>query len=110
MDFSSQILLENERALLRPIKKSDAKDLFHIANDPEIWRFTTTSVTNKAEMKRYIEHALAALQNKSRYPFLVVDKLNGNIGIFLSIFSDLINPTKIKCKFSGSWLLLSSLR
>lgn len=73
--FHNNIILENERALLRPLELTDEKYFipFVIAN-PTTWKYSLNGPKDEASMKNYFA---AAIQNKAdhkEYPFIIFDK------------------------------------
>ena len=77
-DPSSEYILEDERALLRPLKESDIELLLPFAiNEPETWRFSQTSARYETGMRNYIQTALTNKASGKEYPFIVFDKLTG---------------------------------
>jgi N-acetyltransferase len=73
--FSEEIILEDERALLRPLKADDEKWLMPFAlQEPDLWAFSLISPAGEAGMKRYITDALHEREKKLEYPFIVFDK------------------------------------
>jgi len=74
-DFSKDYILENDRVLLRPLKKGDAEFLVAFAEqEPDIWKFSTMPVAGSENMKKYIGLTLQARIDKKEYPFIVFDK------------------------------------
>jgi RimJ/RimL family protein N-acetyltransferase len=74
-DFSEDYILEDDRVLLRPLKKEDAEFLVPFAEqEPDIWKFSTMPVAGSENMKKYINLALQARIDKKEYPFIVFDK------------------------------------
>ena len=74
-DFNQDILLENERALLRPLQESDIIHLSPFAiHEPEIWTYSLVNAGSEAGMQEYISQALLGKVQKKEYPFIVFDK------------------------------------
>jgi len=74
-DFNQDILLENERALLRPLQESDIIHLSPFAiHEPEIWTYSLVNAGSEAGMQEYISQALLGRVQKKEYPFIVFDK------------------------------------
>jgi N-acetyltransferase len=75
--FKEDLILENERVLLRPLIETDFQHLLPYAlNEPDLWKYSLISAAGKEGMKNYIN---SSLQNKAagtEYPFIVFDKLN----------------------------------
>lgn len=74
-DFSKDYILEDDRVLLRPLKKEDAEFLIPFAeHEPDIWKFSTMPVAGSENMKKYIDLTVHARIEKKEYPFIVFDK------------------------------------
>ncbi len=75
LDFTQEYILEDETALLRPLKESDLELLLEYAeNEPEIWKYSLVETAGKENLKRYISFALNQRKEKREYPFIVFDK------------------------------------
>ena len=71
-------ILEDERALLRPLKAADDKYLQEFSlNEPELWQYSPIggSAAGEGNLKKYMDAALLARENNTQYPFIVFDKL-----------------------------------
>jgi RimJ/RimL family protein N-acetyltransferase len=79
MNFSKNIILENNSVLIRPLTPEDEVGLSKIAFDPDIWKYTVTRAMNSTELKEYINTAFREKEKKSRYPFTIVDKKSDEI-------------------------------
>ncbi len=74
-DFTQDYILEDETALLRPLKDSDRELLLEYAeNEPELWKYSMVETAGKENMQRYISFALNQRKEKKEYPFIVFDK------------------------------------
>ena len=75
-DTSSDIILENERVLLRPLVQDDAVYLSaYVKEEPALWKYALTPITTDQEFEQYMATAVEARQLKLAYPFIVFDKL-----------------------------------
>ena len=75
-DFESDIILENERVLLRPLVLSDGSLLTHfIEEEPDLWNYSLVAIHNSADLENYIQTAIEARAQKTSYAFIVFDKL-----------------------------------
>jgi RimJ/RimL family protein N-acetyltransferase len=72
--FEQENILENERAILTPLKMNDFKTLDEIAYHPQIWSVGMSHLKEPAHLKTYIESALVEKQQQLSYPFLIFDK------------------------------------
>lgn len=78
LDFNttSDIILENERVLLRPLLQDDAVYLStYVKEEPSLWKYALTPITTELEFDQYIKTAIAARRLNTSYPFIVFDKL-----------------------------------
>jgi N-acetyltransferase len=75
MLFPENLVLENDRVLLRPLQKEDLKFLLPFAEqEPEIWTYSAVSAAGKEGMKNYITTAIHEKDLKKEYPFIIFDK------------------------------------
>lgn len=74
-----EIILENERVLLRPLLATDMEHLLPFAlNEADLWKYSLVSPAGEEGMKNYIS---TTLQNKAAgtdFPFIVFDKQNNS--------------------------------
>ena len=76
IQFKDDIILENERVLLRPIALHDVNNLLPFAlNETDIWKFSLVSPAGSSGMKAYIQHAVDNRIIQKDYTFIVYDKL-----------------------------------
>ena len=74
--FDEEIILENERVLLRPLQLSDGSLLAHYVNkEPDLWQYSLAAIHNSADLENYIQTAIEARVQKTSYAFIVFDKL-----------------------------------
>lgn len=100
--FSEHIILENEFALLRPMEKTDFKELSKISYDYDIWKFTVSRCMNDEELNNYINAAMKERAKKSRYSFVIIDKIS-NLVAGSSSFGNISNKDK-RLEIGWSWL------
>ena len=75
-DFTKEIILENERVLLRPLQISDGSLLAHfVKEEPDLWQYSLAAILTSVDLEKYIQSALEARGNKTSYAFIVFDKL-----------------------------------
>nr|WP_068892804.1 GNAT family N-acetyltransferase [Pedobacter panaciterrae] len=73
-DFTADHILEDEIALLRPLKEVDIAHLLQFANQPDIWRFATQKGDTEDDLRKYLLLALEGRNAKKEYPFVIIDK------------------------------------
>ncbi|NND94427.1 MAG: GNAT family N-acetyltransferase [Flavobacteriales bacterium] len=70
-----QIILEDQRVELRPLKRDDLEHLLSFAiNEPELWTYSLQQGGGEENLKRYIDKAILDRDNGTSYPFIVYDK------------------------------------
>jgi RimJ/RimL family protein N-acetyltransferase len=79
IDFSTDIYLETQSVLLRPVLLSDFELLKQIAYEPDIWNFTVTIIRNDDELKQYLQTCINSRINKDRYTFTIIRKQTNSI-------------------------------
>ena len=78
INLLDNIILENERVLLRLLEQNDLENLLNFAlSEPEIWKYSLIAVNGKEGLEDYIKMALAAKETQKEFPFIVFDKLSG---------------------------------
>ena len=75
--FTEPIILEDDRALLRPLAAEDYDLLLPFAmNEPELWKYSMVSPAGAEGLKEYITASLKNKKAQTEYPFIVFDKLS----------------------------------
>ncbi|RZK75143.1 MAG: N-acetyltransferase, partial [Pedobacter sp.] len=73
-DFTQDYTLENEVAMLRPLSLQDLPGLLYVADQPEVWKYSTIKADTAADLGNYIDNALANRVAEKEYPFVIIDK------------------------------------
>lgn len=77
-NFPSNLILEDDFVLLRPLQESDVEHLLEIAiNEPETWKYSLVPAHGKENLTNYIQYAVKSRENKTEFPFIVYDKKLG---------------------------------
>lgn len=73
--FSDNLILENERVLLRPIEESDFDNLLPFSlHEPEIWFYGLVTAAGEENLRTYLANAVKNRNEKKEYAFIVFDK------------------------------------
>ena len=73
--FEQSVILENDRALLRPIQESDFDNLLPFSlNEPDIWKYGLITAAGEENLRNYIAGAVKNMNEKKEYVFIVFDK------------------------------------
>jgi RimJ/RimL family protein N-acetyltransferase len=76
LNFKKEIVLENNRVLLRPLLEEDLKHLLPFSiHEPELWTYSLLPADGKENLEKYIAFALQKRKEEDSYPFIVFDKL-----------------------------------
>jgi len=68
-------ILEDDRALLRPLKEADFIHLLPFAlNEPNLWKYSLISAEGDKGLENYLNIALEGKASGKEYPFIVFDK------------------------------------
>jgi N-acetyltransferase len=74
-DLSQHLVLENESAKLIPLQESDYHQLLPIAlGDLSLLQYSPSGINSEENLRAYIQSAIMARDNKTRYPFIIYDK------------------------------------
>jgi RimJ/RimL family protein N-acetyltransferase len=75
MEFPQDIILEDERAMLRPLQLDDLQSLLPFSlHEPELWIYSMNSPAGKAGMEKYIHSTIDQRFRGNEYPFIIFDK------------------------------------
>jgi RimJ/RimL family protein N-acetyltransferase len=72
-------VLEGRVARLEPLRAEHLDALWRVADDPELWRWTASSVRRRDEMRAYIASALADAAAGVALPFVTVARASAEV-------------------------------
>lgn len=73
--FSTDYILENDGARLRPLTLDDVSNLLHFSlHEPELWQYSLVQAGGEEALRHYIRQAVEAREAGREYPFIVFDK------------------------------------
>ncbi|WP_339261205.1 GNAT family protein [Lysinibacillus sp. FSL K6-3209] len=101
-------MLENNVVLLRPLVREDSQALLVAGSYPEIWSYMSTTIEDKSDVQNFVENALSNKSLMKEYPFVIVDKLSGQI-IGSTRFMD-IDSKHQRLEIGTTWLTPSFWR
>ncbi|MFT3703348.1 MAG: GNAT family protein [Agriterribacter sp.] len=71
----NEYMLEDDRALLRPLSEMDYENLLPFSlHEPDLWKYSLRPATGSEGLKNYIKDAIDAKSSGKEYPFIVYDK------------------------------------
>lgn len=72
------LVLEDEKVLLRPLEASDYENLLPFSlSEPTLWKYSLVPANGAENLKHYLEIALKARTEGTEFPFIVFDKITG---------------------------------
>ena len=76
--FEQDIVLQNSRALIRPIQTpADAEPLWSINEvNPQLMRYSPAMISDRQSFDQYYKGSLQLKEAKSKYPFIIIDRAN----------------------------------
>lgn len=99
--FSSELILENESILLRPLSINDIDKIESISYNTELGEFGAR-VKNRSDLMDYFDFCLISKKEKEIYPLLITSKENDNpIGI--TMFGNISFPSK-RLEIGWTWI------
>jgi RimJ/RimL family protein N-acetyltransferase len=70
-----EVILEDERVLLRPLEENDYENLLPFAlNEPTLWKYSLVQAAGTDGLKNYMQIALKEKEEGREYPLIVFDK------------------------------------
>lgn len=101
--FEEDITLENDWLILSPLSISNIEDLLGIATaDKTLLQFSPSQIYTKELLIKYIENAIIARTNKTRYSFSIFSKfLNRFAGS--TAFMNISNPDD-RLEIGATWI------
>lgn len=73
------VTLEGSQVRLEPLTLAHVDALAEVALDPVLWRFTLSRVETPAQLREYVEAALAAQARGDALPFATVARATGQV-------------------------------
>ena len=96
------VVLQDDRALLRRLTFEDKADLARIAYDPEIWAYFVARVGDEAQLNEFIEQAVADTLAGTRIVFAIVDRKSGRVAGSTAYGN--LAPAEKRLEIGWSWL------
>jgi len=95
-------VLENEHALLRPIRAEDRESLRAIAMDAAIWRYFVARVATDADFDAFFDAAVNDTEAGRRIAFHITDKRRGRAAGSMSYGN--MAESELRLEIGWSWL------
>ncbi len=92
-NFQEEIILEDERVLIRPMRNEDKEHLMELLLVPDLSTYSSLQIKRAKDTLLYIDQCLEDYRAKVRYPFTFYDKKN-KIYAGTSCFGNISNQHK----------------
>jgi RimJ/RimL family protein N-acetyltransferase len=102
LDFSQNIVLENNRVRLRPLDTADFEALKPAAFDPALWQFTLTRADDAVSLADYLATAGHDREAGRRYAFAIIDRETGQLAGSTSYYN--IVPHDHRLSIGYTWV------
>ena len=96
------VTLTGEIVRLEPLTLDHAEALATVGLDPELWRLQPEPVESAADMRRYVERALAGQAAGACLPFVIVRRADGQV-IGTTRYMDIALAHK-RLEIGATWL------
>src|SRR6266850_7994292 len=73
------VILEGRYVRLEPLSLSHLTGLVEVGLDPDLWRWTTTSLASAEDVRRYVETALQEQHEGRSAPFVTIELRSGRV-------------------------------
>lgn len=100
--YFKDLVLENDRALLRPMCEDDYEGLKKNALNDDVWKYYVMSIKNDDDLKAYLESSLKLNKNDQQHVFAIIDKTNGQLAGSTS-FGNISLPDQ-RVEIGWTWL------
>jgi N-acetyltransferase len=101
--FADDIILENDRVLVRPLRQHDIEDLLPAAcSSDNLVRFSPFYIHTPHYLAQFVNDSLNERQLNNRYPFVICDKLNNQLAGSTSIAN--VSNKDRRLEIGWTWL------
>ncbi|MEO1077519.1 MAG: GNAT family N-acetyltransferase [Bacteroidota bacterium] len=98
----SLVLLEGTHVRLEPLTLGHLDALCEVGLDPELWRWTTSTVHDRDDMRAYIEAALKGQRRGRMRPFATIHRASGRV-VGSTRFGNIV-PEHRRAEIGWTWV------
>ena len=97
------LVLENERVLLRPLQLDDLDRLLPYAlHEPDTWKYSLINVVGREGLEQYIRETIRQRTEKKEFPFIIFDKASQTWAGSTRFYD--IQPRNLSTQLGYTWL------
>ncbi|CAL1516926.1 GNAT family protein [Chitinophaga sp. MM2321] len=94
--------IENKRVILKPLQPEHLDALLPVALEPSLWTVGATHVSNRSDLEKYIQGAIAERDVQTSIPFVIIDKQEQRVA-GSTRFCGLVLPHK-RTEIGSTWI------
>jgi len=98
----SDLMLQTNKVLLRPIEENDFDNFLELAQDEDAWNYFTLNLADKDHLRKWIEQAFVERSANTRRPFTIIEKSTHKIAGSMSMGN--ISMHDLRLEIGWSWL------
>lgn len=98
----TDILLQNDLVLLRPIQLEDVKAVAEVATDERIWEHIAYTLATEEDVTNYVQKQVALNETGERIVLVILDKITNKIIGSTSIYD--FSVEHAHCEIGSTWL------
>lgn len=100
--ISSELVLETDKVLLRPIEENDFAAFLSLAQDEGMWNYFTLNLADRDHLQKWMDAAFADKAAGTRRAFTIIDKATNEIAGSSSMGN--ISYHDLRLEIGWSWL------
>jgi RimJ/RimL family protein N-acetyltransferase len=85
--FQPGLQLRSDRVIMRMLQPDDIESLWAISQEPELWFWFNKLLNVRGDLEAWMAEAFSQQQQKSRFPFLVIDRQSDVVAGSTSLMS-----------------------
>ena len=98
----TELVLQTNKVLLRPIAETDFDHLREQALEEEMWKYFALNLADEKQFRMWMEAAFEERLGRKRIPFTIVEKASGQIAGSMSLMN--ISYHDLRVEIGSSWL------
>ncbi|MBZ5858924.1 GNAT family N-acetyltransferase [Flavihumibacter profundi] len=99
--FQPSLQLQSTRVIMRNMQPNDIDGLWALSQVPGLWTWFNRRLDNRPQLEAWMEEAFVQQQQQLRFPFVVIDRLNGSLAGSTS-FGNISFPDK-RIEIGWTW-------
>jgi RimJ/RimL family protein N-acetyltransferase len=102
MMIPTDLTLQTNKVLLRPLEENDFETFFELAQDENAWKYFTLNLADKDHLRKWMEQAYTDRASNTRRPFTIIEKSSNKIAGSMSMGN--ISMHDLRLEIGWSWL------